>query len=38
MYALADWWAESDPGERKDACELVHKQKMDKVDVTDLQC
>lgn len=38
MYALADWWAERDPGERKDVWELVRKQKMDKVDVTDLQC
>lgn len=38
MYALADWWAERDPGERKDVCELVRKQKTDKVDVTDLQC
>lgn len=23
MYALADQWVERDPGERKDACELV---------------
>lgn len=37
MYALADQWAESDPGEWKDVCELVCKEKMDKVDVADLQ-
>lgn len=36
MHALADQWAERDPGEWKDVCELVCKGKMDKADVADL--
>lgn len=38
MYALTDQWAERDPGEWKDVCELVCRGKVDKVDVADLQC
>lgn len=30
--------AEHDPGEWESVCELVGKEKMDKVDVADLQC